>query len=445
MKAQVFFAATLLVSVLCLLGAVDSIMLAYDKEYNITNFVEDSDIVVFGWVVGRDFASRQSHGYTTLITIDVIETIKGTPKVGDPLQLTFGGGECGASIETLEGEPEFELGEEVLLFLEKYTHGGYCVFRDIEGRLPVEPGGQVLVSYTLDKDVVKKIYLPVNLVIQIGKAAVKDPEASRRLEEDIKAYIKSVEQLTDRLKLEAKAIQEAAPPPTTEERVIQLSNTITGLDRLASVRIKVDPFTLDENDDTPILSIKKRLLDSRHLWKVSYQVDALRHENMVNPHIKGFDVYLDIATGQVLKIVSRDAEELPQEYRSRITVSNQQIRSTFRHDLIKWLLPAVTPAYTLGDFLTGAGEICRHYECYYILFRTPNRVDNKDIPMWLVIRYGTEPIEAVGVGAMENKPPPKPRTRADGYVRTFQIYFVDATSGEVSPFKFSLGEDDTFR
>lgn len=111
-------------------------------------------------------------------------------------------------LETLEGEPEFELGEEVLLFLEKYTHGGYCVFRDIDGRLPVEPGGQVLVSYTLDKDVVKKIYLPVDLVIQIGKAAVKDPEASRRLEEDIKAYIKSFETLTNRLKREAKAIIE---------------------------------------------------------------------------------------------------------------------------------------------------------------------------------------------------------------------------------------------
>ena len=292
--------------------------------------------------------------------------------------------------------------------------------------------------YTLNNGAIKIIDLPVDLVIQIAKAAAKDPEGTRRVEEEIKAHILLSEKLTDRLKLEAKAIQEAAaPPPTTEERVIQLSNTITGLDRLASVRTKVEPFTLDENDDTPILSIKKRLVDS--------QVDALRHENMVNPHIKGFDVYLDIATGQVLKIVSRDAEELPQEYRSRITVSNQQIRSTFRHDLIKWLLPAVTPAYTLGDFLTGDGKICRHYECYYILFRTPNRVDDKEIPMWLVIRYGTKPIEAAGVGAMENQPPPKPRTRADGSVRTFQIYFVDATSGEVSPFKFSLGEDDTFR
>ena len=444
MKPKMFVISALVLSVLCVPSA-SGIMLAYEKGYNITNFVEDSDLIVFGWVVGREPASRQSHGYTTMITIDVIETIKGTPKAGDNLQLTLGGGECGVSIDILEDEPEFELGEEVLLFLQKYTQGGYCVFRGIEGKLPVEPSGQVLISYTLDKDVVKEIYLPVDLVIQIGKAAVKDPEASRRLEEDIKAHIKRFETLTNRFKREAKAIQEAAPPPTTEERVIQLSNTITGLDRLASVRIKVEPFTLDENDDTPILSVKKRLVDSQHLWKVSYQVDALRHGNMVNPHIKGFDVYLDIAKGQVLKIVSRDAEGLPQEYRSRITVSNQQIRSAFRHDLIKWLLPAVTPAYTLGDFLTGDGKICRHYECYYILFRTPNRVDDKEIPMWLVIRYGTAPFEAVGVGAMENKPPPKPRTPGDGYVRTFQIYFVDATSGEVFPFKFGLGKDDTFR
>ena len=252
--------------------------------------------------------------------------------------------------------------------------------------------------------------------------------------------------------------------------VIQFSNTITGLDRLASVRITAAPFTLPEDDDTPILSIKKRLVDSQHLWRVSYQVDGLQHKNITNPHIKGFDVYVDIAQGQVLKIVSRDAEGLPEEFRKGIEVSNQQVRSTFRYDpYIPWDLPSdlpiVTPAYTLGEFLTGNGRICRHYECYYILYRQRRSDDSNEVarfpllppqpvgrewwfnrdnrekvfPRWLVILYGADPAE-------EGQPPPNPRTLADGYFRTLEIDFVDAMSGELFPFKYVTGENtDTFR
>lgn len=444
MKPQMFVTFTLVLGVLCLPRAVGSIMLAYEKDYNITNFVEDSDLIVYGWVVEKEFVCRQPNGCTTEITIDVRETIKGKPNAGaDRVKLTIEGGECNGLIVWVEDTAEFEWGEQVILFLEQSTRpgrGGYDVFWGGLGKRPVADT-HVAIYYTLENDVKKEIYLPVDVVIEIAKAAAKNPEAARRLEEKIKAHIPVFEQFADQLKHEAQAIQAADPPPTTAEKAIELSNTITGLDSLAGVRITAAALTLPEDDDTPILSIKKRLLDSKDLWKVSYQVDALRHQNTVNPHIKGFDVYFDIARAKVLKIVSRDAEGLPHQYQKGIEVSNQQIHSSFSQNLyIEWRLPAVTPAYTLGDFLTGKGKIYRHYECYYIF------PFNSERPKWLIIAYGGEPsIEAMGNPAKAGTPR-KRRTLADGYFRTLEIGFVDAMSGEWVPSSYTTGDnDDTFR
>lgn len=463
MKAQSFVLLTLLLFV-----PVVSDSLQISPEINITTFVEDSDLVVYGEVKKKEFVFRQDR-CTTHITICVMEMIKGKPNVrAKHVKFTLPGGKCDVSWDIVEHTPEFEVGEEVLLFLTEYT-GDEGVFHVRGGKRLVQ-GLKVPIEYTFDSDGRREIHLPIDVAIQIAKAAVKHPKATRLLEEKIKEHILYSEMFTDTLKVKAKAIQEVDPPPTTEEMVIQFSNTITGLDRLASVRVTAAPFTLPEDDDTPIMSIKKRLLDSQHLWKVSYQVDALQHKNITNPHIKGFDVYVDIAQGLVLKIVSRDAEGLPEEFRKGIEVSNQQVRSTFRYDpYIRWDLPSdlpiVTPAYTLGEFLTGNGRICRHYECYYILYRQRRSDDSNEVahfpllppqpvgrnwwfnrdnrekvvPRWLVILYGADPAE-------EEQPPPKPRTLADGYFRTLEIHFVDAMDGERFPFKSVTGKNtDTFK
>ena len=407
MKPRTIFIFTSVLFVLCVVWNAPALLLVpYEKGYSITSFVEDCDLVVYGHVIEKQSVFRPSHNCTTDITIQAIEVMKGTPNAGAKrVKFMLEGGECDGSISIAQGEPEFELGERVILFLTKSTHpwlphGGYHIFRVYEGKLPVERSRQVLIQYTLDKDVIRSIYLPVGLVIQIAKAAAQDPEAARRLEEKIKARIPVSQQFTDQLKGEAEAIQAAASSPTTEEKVIQFSNMITGLDGLASVRITAAPLTLSEDDDTPIPLIKKRLSDSEHLWKVSYQVDALRYENKVNPHIVGFDVYLDIARGHVLKIVSRDAEGLAEVFRKGIEVSNQQIRSIFRHyPYIMRRMPANTPAFTLRDLLVSNDVICRHYECYYILYRVPDGdKPDKVFPMWLITLYGTEPIRPLVSG-----------------------------------------------
>ena len=63
---------------------------------------------------------------------------------------------------------------------------------------------------------------------------------------------------------------------------------------------------------------------------------------------------------------------------------------------------------------------------------------DKVFPMWLIILYGTEPIRPLVSGELP--------TLADGYVRTFETYFVNAISGEGSVFFYETGENiDTFK
>lgn len=233
------------------------------------------------------------------------------------------------------------------------------------------------------------------------------------------------------------------------EKAIKLADDITGLNRLADVRVDAESFTLPEDDDTPIRLFKEHLLKGS-LWKVSYKVDALQHENKVNPHIVGFDVYVDVSIDKVLKIVSRDAEGLPEQFRKGIEVSNREVRSIFKHDHhIENALPAATPVVKLADLFARWGRICRHYECYYMLFRAPN--SDEAVPRWLVIIYGADPsIEPSGGGATEDseKPRKRPKVRklADGYFRTLEIHSVDAMSGKSWPYAFIMGENtDTFK
>ena len=234
------------------------------------------------------------------------------------------------------------------------------------------------------------------------------------------------------------------------EKAIKLADDITGLNRLADVRVDAESFTLPEDDDTPIRLFKKHLLKGS-LWRVSYKVDALQHENKVNPHIVGFDVYVDVSIDKVLKIVSRDAEGLPEEFRKGIEVSNRHVRSIFKHnpDYIKDALPTVKPTFKLADLLVGKGIICRHYEFYYILLGDPN--NDKAVPTWLVIIYGAAPsIEPSGGGATEDseKPRKRPKVRqlADGYFRTLEIHYVEAMSREWLGVAHIMGENtDTFK
>ena len=119
MKSKMVVTFTLVLSVLCVPRA-SGIMLAYEKGYSITNFVEDCDLVVDGMVIEKRSVFRQPNGCTTDITIEVRDVIKGTPNAGDDrVKFMIAGGECDGILSIVEDTAEFEVGEWVLLFLKK--------------------------------------------------------------------------------------------------------------------------------------------------------------------------------------------------------------------------------------------------------------------------------------------------------------------------------------
>ena len=230
------------------------------------------------------------------------------------------------------------------------------------------------------------------------------------------------------------------------KNAIDIANRITGLNELPNVQITVNKVWITEAaDETPVPLVRQRLIN-RPLWKVSYKIDELVHRKKVNPHIVGFDVFVDSPTDQVLKIVSRDAPGLPEEYRIGIKVSNQEIASYLNWKRY-WLsnqLPQTPPRFRFVDKLTGSyGSIVRHYECYYFLFKYPVVDGGAIIPAWMIIYYGTEPMRPSG-GAFYPQSPIV-LSLAEKYQRTFQMHRYDAMSGEMLGGWYATGtNEDTF-
>ena len=229
-------------------------------------------------------------------------------------------------------------------------------------------------------------------------------------------------------------------------QAIQIANAVTGFNRLPDVRVSASVHKIEKHNDTPIRLFKQRLVDAA-LWKVSYQIEALRHKNMTNHHIKGFDVYVDITHQNVLKIVSRDATSLGADFRKGIQVSNSQLyRDFIDAQYIDRVLPSTNPTHDLVDHFTGLGKVCRHYECYYIMFH--NVRTNQKHPAWIIIYYGTEPAQPMGAYVDDTGKVIKgaKRTLANGYVRTLEYHLIHAENGEMLGGGVTVGtNNDTYQ
>lgn len=230
-------------------------------------------------------------------------------------------------------------------------------------------------------------------------------------------------------------------PVNASETAKSIAAQITGLDGLSDVRVTANSVTITKDDDDTPLSPAKDLLINRPLWKVSYEVDALVHPNKVNPHIRGFDTYVDISTGQVLKVVSRDDPNMPEQYRTGVEVSNKEIASILTEDVyvVQDRLPTVVPTFKFADMIMGNGIIARHYECYYFLFQHRSVDGGQIIPAWLVVLHGTEPIRSLG--PTEHRPA-RHRSLAESYRRTFKLLMLDAESGDVLLRGSTVGSND---
>ena len=197
---KVFAILTLLILFLFSPCSSDALTLAIPPwDFNIANLVKHTDLVVLGKVTGMRLIPQE---YATSITLKVESVIKGDPAVEDRLLRFTVSGNAGMKkyrgkpiLWGVEGSLEFKLGERLLLFM-KGSHSDYRIFR---------PGGKIMVTdnkvsipYTYkinrfsdyynemrERKVRRSVELPLDLVVKVAKASIKDYDAIKEIEADV--------------------------------------------------------------------------------------------------------------------------------------------------------------------------------------------------------------------------------------------------------------------
>lgn len=243
---KVLVAACALVAFCC--GGVSYGSMPDDPEdrhrFALLKMIEYCDLVVQGTVSSMDYVVRRGvmpdggGAFTTDITLQVDEVLKGKPNAGkDKVKFMIMGGE---GIDPRTGEkltllvthvPEFAVDEKVVVFLKQgdpddpgsfarnYPHGRYKLVAGEYGKRPIK-NGKIGMLYGNVDNPTKLVEMPVTLAVKLGKAANKDKEAAILLENVIKraafAETANVHTLTasmiDDLKRRAKSIVDAPAP-----------------------------------------------------------------------------------------------------------------------------------------------------------------------------------------------------------------------------------------
>ena len=212
MNAKCLVTLILLLSMMFLPLVSEGITVHYPEGFNIVNIVNDVDTVVVGKVIKKVYVFRDNvvPKYTTDITVEVEELIKGKPNVGEnEIRFMILGGR-GVDPETGEDlicdvsdMPEFRMGERALLFLGKSDdevrrgiHTGLYLFAGLYGKREIV-NNKVWIPYTFQKlvvdnydgvesskiiDMYRTVELPLDVVIKIAKASIIDADALKELE-----------------------------------------------------------------------------------------------------------------------------------------------------------------------------------------------------------------------------------------------------------------------
>ena len=207
MKFRGIATLAFVLGVLCLPTISEGLLLAeYEPGFSIAQVVDDSEIVVLGQIIKREFVYRPETdaGFTTDITVKVEQLIKGEANAGqNQVKFMIDGGiddrpetpESERSIIVVPGQPEYPLNERILLFLQKIeepgvniAHGGLMAFHYIYGKRKVE-NDKVELWYTLGDGTDEEVKLPVNFAAKMGQAAVKNKDALAALENRVRAQI----------------------------------------------------------------------------------------------------------------------------------------------------------------------------------------------------------------------------------------------------------------
>ncbi len=160
-------------------------------DFNIANLVKHTDLVVLGKVKDMKLIPR---AYSTSITLEVESVIKGEKAVGDSLLSFTVFGDAGQNDSYgVEAVVYFTRGERVLLFMWE-DDGDYHIY-DRSAKAAVEDN-KVYIPYTYkifiksDNEMAeirleREVELPLDLVVKVAKASIKDYEAIMEIEADV--------------------------------------------------------------------------------------------------------------------------------------------------------------------------------------------------------------------------------------------------------------------
>lgn len=102
--------------------------------------VQEAEYVIHARVTSVESAWQErgpSRVIVTRVAVDVLETITGAPP--DALVLTMLGGQVGSQRMTVEGAPQFEVGDEDILFITGNGRNFSPIARIMYGRYRIEP------------------------------------------------------------------------------------------------------------------------------------------------------------------------------------------------------------------------------------------------------------------------------------------------------------------
>ena len=222
--------ARVVLFVMCLSDAF-----GWDSEYRqgfaLSHFVERSNLIVVGQVIEMEYVTRENiqGRYTTDITVAVDQTIKGKPNISKTrVKFMIQGGRRLIDMSV----PKFAVGEKVLLFMVNSTDGYYAnypydrlaFYRGRYGKRAIKDD-KVYLVYAMKNDKLKSVRMPLDLAVQLSKAAIKDKDAVVELEKDIKDAIAQrtgsdtnlSQTLIDRLMEEAKEVVDKNTEPENQE------------------------------------------------------------------------------------------------------------------------------------------------------------------------------------------------------------------------------------
>jgi hypothetical protein len=104
------------------------------------NLLHRADTVVTGRVISVETRMNSEHQFIyRYVTLEVSEVFKGSAFPGSLIELEELGGQIDRLIHHVPGVPVYEVGEEVLSFLEDREDGRYRTYGMIQGKFRLEP------------------------------------------------------------------------------------------------------------------------------------------------------------------------------------------------------------------------------------------------------------------------------------------------------------------